>query len=57
MKNIIISVHIPKAGGTSFKRVLEQEYGNKVLFDYRDKPLNKDKKERISQCDLNSFKK
>lgn len=36
---MIVSVHIPKAGGTSFRELLQREYGSSLLLDYDDKPL------------------
>ena len=33
---LIISIHIRKCAGTSFKSVLSECYGNKLLFDYGD---------------------
>jgi len=34
----LISIHIPKAGGTSFRQVLKHWFGNKLLFHYFDEP-------------------
>ena len=36
---MIISVHVPKTGGTTFKHVLQQHFGDKMLLDYGDAPL------------------
>lgn len=48
----IISVHVPKTGGTTFKRVLKQVYGDEeIFFDYphkgpiRNKLLTSDRSE------------
>lgn len=30
---IVFSVHVPKTGGTSFLKLLEQHYGNGMLLD------------------------
>ncbi len=34
----LISIHIPKAGGTSFRRVLQQWYGDRLFFHYFNEP-------------------
>jgi hypothetical protein len=36
----IISVHIPKTAGSSFKKILEAYFEDKILFDYEDAPIN-----------------
>jgi hypothetical protein len=36
----IISVHIPKTAGSSFKKILEAYFEDKILFDYEDTPIN-----------------
>ena len=38
---MLVSVHLPKTGGSSFRRsVLEPAYGNRLLLDYEDRPLS-----------------
>ncbi len=37
----LISIHIPKAGGTSFRSVLQHWFGDKLFFHYFDEPKNK----------------
>ncbi|OUD13824.1 sulfotransferase family 2 domain-containing protein [Thioflexithrix psekupsensis] len=37
---MIISVHLPKTAGTSFAAALQQHFGEKLLHDYADSPLN-----------------
>ena len=37
---MIVSVHIPKTAGTSFREGLEQEFGQRLLTDYGDFPLS-----------------
>lgn len=34
MQEIVVSVHIPKTGGTSFRRILEDCYGSAIFEDY-----------------------
>ena len=36
---LLISIHIPKTGGTSFGLMLERHYGPRLLKDYGDRPL------------------
>jgi hypothetical protein len=38
---MIISLHAPKAAGSSFRLLLEKHYKYKLLRDYNDFPLNK----------------
>lgn len=51
---MIISVHTPKCGGTSFRSLLENHYASKLIPDYQDKPLNKTEQNRIG--DVENFK-
>ncbi|MBL1218971.1 MAG: hypothetical protein D8M59_15940 [Planctomycetes bacterium] len=37
---MLISVHLPKTAGTSFGAVLTQQYGDRLLRDYGDYPIN-----------------
>lgn len=37
---MLISVHIPKTGGTSFGQILERQFGPRLLKDYGDRPLS-----------------
>ncbi len=37
---MIVSVHLPKTAGSSFKASLEQHFDKKVLLDYADIPIN-----------------
>lgn len=55
---MIISVHMPKTAGSSFKSVLEKRFGERVLFDYADLPINTPTEIRIrnalNDADLNT---
>lgn len=39
MNKTIMSVHLPKAGGSSMRVSLAQQFGNRALFDYGRGPL------------------
>lgn len=52
MADTIISIHIPKTGGTTFKEVLIAVSGNRVYFDYEDKPLSSDYRYRRLYANL-----
>lgn len=38
----LISVHLPKTAGVSFRSVLAENFGDHLVLDYQDKPLNND---------------
>ncbi|HKK23527.1 MAG TPA: hypothetical protein VJ947_07560 [Pseudohaliea sp.] len=38
---MLISLHLPKTAGTSFLALLETVYGDALLRDYRDRPINR----------------
>ncbi|MEQ9332747.1 hypothetical protein [Thalassobaculum sp.] len=38
---MIVSVHIPKAAGTSLRIALERRLGRRLLLDYNDRPLRR----------------
>jgi hypothetical protein len=38
---VLISVHIPKTAGTSFLTAIESYYGERLLRDYSDMPINR----------------
>lgn len=40
-KETLISIHIPKAGGTSFRHVLKLWFGDKLFLHYFDEPNSK----------------
>ncbi len=37
---MLVSVHIPKTAGSSFRAVLERHFVNSILLDYGDLPIN-----------------
>lgn len=37
---MLISVHLPKTAGSSFRAVLEQVFGRRLVLDYGDLPIN-----------------
>lgn len=53
---MLISVHMPKAGGMSFRSLLEEYYGTHFQHDYADLPINSPVKERHAMAEA-SFKK
>ncbi len=38
---MLISVHLPKTAGSSFLSAIEQHYGDRLVQDYGDRPINK----------------
>ncbi len=36
---MLISVHIPKTGGTTFRTLLELHFQDRILLDYSDRPM------------------
>lgn len=58
---MIVSVHMPKAGGSTFKNVLQKKYGGSMQLDY-DNPMSKSFEERTNEAikfdeKLNSLKR
>jgi len=39
MKTMLISVHVPKTGGASFRGILKDHYGERLRLDYADRPM------------------
>jgi hypothetical protein len=37
---MILSIHLPKTAGSSFRESLQQHFGSALHLDYRDKPLD-----------------
>lgn len=37
---MIVSIHIPKTAGTSFREGLKRQFGRRLLTDYGDRPLS-----------------
>jgi hypothetical protein len=54
---MLISLHIPKAAGTSFRTALEAKFGSGLLRDYDDRPIHSSPAERnakaLRDCQLN----
>ena len=38
---MLISVHLPKTAGSSFLKAIEQHFGDHLVQDYGDRPINK----------------
>lgn len=49
---MLISVHVPKAAGSSFREVLHQHFGAQLLLDYADRPLAPGHRWRRFRADL-----
>ena len=47
---MIVSLHMPKAGGSSFKYILENHFKKDFIGDYADFPINQSEEERISNA-------
>jgi hypothetical protein len=58
---MLISVHLPKTAGSSFLSAIEQHYGDHLVQDYGDRPINRTTLGRnchaIERCVLNSGSK
>jgi hypothetical protein len=54
---MLISLHIPKTAGTSFRIALEEKFGSGLLRDYDDRPIHSSPGERnakaLRDCRLN----
>jgi hypothetical protein len=48
--SLIACVHVPRAGGTTFRRWLAQEWGDRLVLDYADQPLSSDYAARVRQA-------
>ena len=46
---MLISVHIPKSGGSSFRQILKDHYGQYLRWDYQDKPIHKSFEQRTDE--------
>ena len=44
---MIVSVHIPKTGGTTLREGLKQKFGERLLRDYTDRPLSDSASDRV----------
>jgi hypothetical protein len=47
---VLISVHLPKTAGSSFHHILRREYGDKMLLDYGDIPINTPREKRNAKA-------
>lgn len=47
---VIISLHMPKTAGLSFKRVLQEHFGKRLIEEYVDLPLIRSKEERVNSA-------
>ncbi len=48
MQDVLISVHIPKTAGTSFRRLLRAWFGERLFEDYEDRVLHVSETERVA---------
>lgn len=46
---MMISVHLPKTAGVSFRTSLTEHFGSRLLLDYADGPINKSPTQRHQQ--------
>ena len=57
---MIVSVHLPKTGGVSFRSALQSVFGEQLLCDYEDKPIHQARARRalvtIYGCGANLFR-
>ena len=47
---ILVSVHLPKTAGSSFREVLKGHFGEKMLLDYGDMPINTPREKRNAKA-------
>jgi len=53
---MIISVHLAKTAGTSFGNLLEAHFGDRLLRDNADKPMNRPPHERLARAVLDNLR-
>ena len=53
---MLISLHMPKAGGMSFRELLETHYGKRFMYDYADLPINTPVEQRHALAEENYAK-
>lgn len=47
---MLISVHLPKTGGSSFRETLQGHYGDQLCFDYGDRPMAQGTLRRLARA-------
>ena len=47
---MLVSVHIPKTGGSSFKYILEQHFQNNLRVDYSDRVMKYSREENLKSA-------
>lgn len=47
LPRVLLSLHLPKSGGTSFRQILEDHFRESFQSDYGDRPLNMSLAERM----------
>ena len=52
---MIISLHMPKSGGSSFKKILYNQFKRGLQLDYKDHPIEKSINERIKQAENKKY--
>lgn len=53
---MIISVHLAKTAGTSFGNLLEAHFGDRLLRDNADKPMNRPPHERLARAAFDNLR-
>jgi Sulfotransferase family len=57
---MLISVHIPKTAGSSFREALQENFADRLYLDYTDRPLSTNTKDHLrrfsNKCKLRAFR-